>query len=39
VIPAEGGEVRAKEGDRLEFTLLYPDDPQHEAIANQVVSD
>jgi peptide/nickel transport system substrate-binding protein len=39
VIPAEGGEVRAKEGDRLELTLLYPDDPQHEAIANQIMSD
>ncbi len=39
VIPAEGGDVRAKEGKRLEFTLLYPDDPQHDAIANQIASD
>lgn len=39
VIPAEGGEVRAKEGDRLELTLLFPDDPQHETIANQIASD
>jgi len=38
-IPAEGGEVRAKEGKLLELTLLYPDDPQHETIANQIAAD
>ena len=39
VIPAEGGDVRGKEGDLLELTLLYPDDPQHEVIAGQIKSD
>jgi peptide/nickel transport system substrate-binding protein len=39
VIPAEGGEVRSKDGKLLDFSLLYPDDPQHEAIANQIKSD
>jgi peptide/nickel transport system substrate-binding protein len=39
VIPAEGGEVRSKEGNFLELTLLYPDDAQHQAVANQIASD
>jgi peptide/nickel transport system substrate-binding protein len=39
VISAEGGVVRSKDGKSLELTLLYPEDPQHEAIANQIQSD
>ena len=39
VIPAEGGEVRSKDGKPLELSLLYPDDPQHETIAKQIQSD
>jgi peptide/nickel transport system substrate-binding protein len=39
VIPAEGGEVRSKDGKPLELTLLFPQDPQHEAIANRIQSD
>ena len=39
-IPAEGGEVRVNEEDvRLEFTLLYPDDPRHEALAEAIQED
>jgi len=33
VIPAEGGFVRAKEGQLLTFTLLHPDDELHTRIA------
>lgn len=33
VIPAEGGETRAKDGQFLAFTLLHPDDPLHTALA------
>lgn len=33
VIPAEGGTVRAKEGQTLTFTLLHPDDELHTKIA------
>lgn len=33
VIPAEGGQVRAKEGQALQFTLLHPDDELHTQIA------
>lgn len=33
VIPAEGGAVRAKEGQALAFTLLHPDDELHTQIA------
>jgi peptide/nickel transport system substrate-binding protein len=39
VITAENGEVRSKDGKPLELTLLYPDNPQHEAVANQIQSD
>jgi peptide/nickel transport system substrate-binding protein len=39
VVPAAGGEVRAKDGKSLELTLIYPNDPQHEAIANQIQAD
>lgn len=39
-IPAEGGEVRVNEEEvRLEFTLLYPDDPRHEALAEAIQED
>jgi peptide/nickel transport system substrate-binding protein len=33
VIPAGGGDVRAKEGQFLNFTLTYPDDALHTQIA------
>ena len=33
VIPPEGGEVRAKEGTLLSFTMLHPDDEIHTQIA------
>jgi peptide/nickel transport system substrate-binding protein len=36
VIPAAGGEVRAKDDKPLEFSLLYPDDEQHATIAAQI---
>ena len=39
VIPAEGGEVRAKEGQFLAFTLLHPDDALHTALAEYVQRD
>ncbi|NOY98315.1 MAG: peptide ABC transporter substrate-binding protein [Chloroflexi bacterium] len=32
-IPAEGGDVRAKDGTLLAFTLLHPDDTLHTALA------
>jgi peptide/nickel transport system substrate-binding protein len=32
-IPVEGGDVRAKEGEQLAFTLLYPNDELHAAMA------
>ncbi len=38
VIPA-GETVRAKENQRLEFTLLYPDDPIHAEVARMLVAD
>ncbi|RPI23983.1 MAG: hypothetical protein EHM70_21830 [Chloroflexota bacterium] len=39
-IPAEGGDVRVGEdGLALQFELLYPDDPQHTAIAEAMKSD
>ena len=43
-IPAEGGSVRAKKGEgdeniSLEFTLLYPDDEQHAALATSIQAD
>jgi peptide/nickel transport system substrate-binding protein len=35
--PGEGGSVRVNEdGDRLSFELIYPDDPQHELIAQAI---
>lgn len=33
VIPAEGGSVRAKEGQSLSFTMLHPDDELHTQLA------
>jgi len=33
VIPAEGGTVRAKEGQALVFTMLHPDDELHTQLA------
>lgn len=36
VIPAEGGEVRAKEGNPLVFTMLHPDDVVHTKIAQTI---
>ncbi|MGZ9226621.1 MAG: peptide ABC transporter substrate-binding protein [Anaerolineales bacterium] len=36
VIPAEGGDVRAKEGNPLVFTMLHPDDTLHTQIAQAI---
>jgi peptide/nickel transport system substrate-binding protein len=36
VIPAEGGDVRAKEGTSLSFTMLHPDDEVHTKIAETI---
>ncbi|GAB4496914.1 MAG: peptide ABC transporter substrate-binding protein [Anaerolineales bacterium] len=38
-IPAEGGNVRAKEGVALAFELLHPDDAQHTALAEAIQAD
>jgi peptide/nickel transport system substrate-binding protein len=35
-IPAEGGSVRAKEGVRLAFELVYPDEDYHAALAQSI---
>ncbi|MBI5352805.1 MAG: peptide ABC transporter substrate-binding protein [Chloroflexi bacterium] len=39
VIPAGGGEVRAKDGSFLTFTLVHPDDTVHTQIAQAIQSD
>ena len=39
VIPAEGGDVRAKEGTSLAFTMLHPDDELHTQIAERIQAD
>lgn len=39
VIPAEGGDVRAKEGVSLTFTMLHPDDDFHTQIAQKIQAD
>lgn len=39
VIPAGGGGVRAKDGQFLTFTLVYPDDAIHTQIAQAIQSD
>lgn len=36
VIPAEGGTVRAKDGQSLTFTLLHPDDELHTQLAQVI---
>ena len=36
LIPAEGGDVRAKEGNPLVFTMLHPDDELHTQIAQTI---
>lgn len=39
-IPAEGGDIRSsKDGVKLQFTLIYPDDELHAAIAQVIVSN
>ncbi len=39
-IPATGGTVRASEdGTQLAFEMLYPDDPQHSALASAIQTD
>jgi peptide/nickel transport system substrate-binding protein len=39
VIPAGGGDVRAKDGQPLSFTLTHPDDETHTKIAQAIQSD
>lgn len=39
VIPAGGGDVRAKDGQFLTFTLAHPDDAIHTQIAQAIQSD
>ena len=39
VIPAEGGDVRAKDGVSLSFTMLHPDDDTHTQIAQKIQTD
>jgi peptide/nickel transport system substrate-binding protein len=36
VLPADGSEVRAKEGTQLSLTLMHPNDPTHAAIAQTI---
>lgn len=39
VIPADGGNVRAKDGVRLAFELAYPQDDLHAGIAQRIQQD
>jgi peptide/nickel transport system substrate-binding protein len=39
VIPASGGDVRAKDGQFLTFSLVHPDDEIHTRIAQAIQSD
>lgn len=39
VIPAEGGEVRAKDGTPLVFTMMHPDDATHTQIAQTIQAE
>ncbi len=39
VIPASGGNVRAKDDQQLAFTLVHPDDTLHTEIAQSIQSD
>ncbi len=36
LIPAEGGDVRAKEGQSLSFTMLHPEDELHTQLAQAI---
>jgi peptide/nickel transport system substrate-binding protein len=38
-IPGTGGDVRAKDGQLLQFELLYPLDPQHAVLAEAIAAD
>ena len=38
-IPAEGGSVRAKDGVRFAFEMVYPDTPEHTRIAEAIQQD
>lgn len=38
-IPAEGGDVRAKDGDYFAFSMLYPDTPEHKTLAEAIQQD
>jgi peptide/nickel transport system substrate-binding protein len=38
-LPAEGGDIRTKEGTPLEFELLYPDDEVHANLAEAIQQD
>ena len=39
VIPAGGGDIRAKDGQSLTFTLVHPDDTVHTQIAQAIQTD
>ena len=39
VIPAEGGNVRAKDGAPLAFTMMHPDDETHTKIAQTIQAE
>jgi len=39
IIPAGGGEIRAKEGQSLTFSMVHPDDAIHTQIAQSIQSD
>ena len=39
IVPAGGGDVRAKDGQFLTFTLIHPDDTIHTQIAQAIQSD
>ena len=36
ILPADGGDVRTKDGVPLAFTLMHPDDPTHTRIAETI---
>jgi peptide/nickel transport system substrate-binding protein len=38
-IPSEGGALKSKDGVSLSFTLLYPNDDLHKALAEQIQKD
>ncbi len=38
-LPAEGGEVREKDGTAMDFTLLYPADDLHQRLAEAIQRD